>query len=79
MWKCVLLHHRKRRHWFLTSNDASTYSEISPRKAVHFTGEMNSFELETDRVDALFRRREVDLTQAVVEVTDLTRVHLSTR
>jgi len=40
---------------------------------------MDSFELEADGVNTLFARCEVDLTQAVVEITDLTRVNLSTR
>jgi len=79
MWKCVLLLQIKRRHWFMTSNDALTHRGISLQKVVHFTGEMDSSVLETDRVDALFRRGEVDLTQAIVEITDLTRIHLSTR
>ena len=46
---------------------------------VHFTGEVNSFELEADGVNALLGRCEVDLTQAVVEIADLARVNLSAR
>ena len=45
----------------------------------YFTGEMDSFELQTNGVDALFTRGEVDLAEAVIQVTDLTRIDLSTR
>ena len=40
---------------------------------------MYSFELEADGVNALLGGGEVDLTQPLVEVTDLTRLNLAAR
>ena len=40
---------------------------------------MDSFKLEANGVNALFIRSEVDLTEAVLQVTNLARVNFSTR